>query len=78
MQIANVVHVIGAVLFLAGAFGHIYVGTIGMVGAYRSMRDGYVDEAWAKEHHERWYEDVKQGKRPEKIVTGTAQPVTGD
>ena len=80
MQQANVIHIIAAVLFIAASFGHIYVGTIGMEGAYRSMRDGYVDEAWAKEHHELWYEEVKQGKRPEKIVaTGVApQPVTGD
>ena len=78
MQQANMIHVIAAVLFIAAAFGHIYIGTIGMDGAYRSMRDGYVDEAWAREHHELWYEEVKQGKRPEKIVAGAAQPVTGD
>jgi formate dehydrogenase subunit gamma len=78
MQTANVIHLIAAVLFIAASFGHIYVGTIGMVGAYRSMRDGYVDEAWAKEHHELWYEEVRQGKRPEKIVAGVPQPVTGD
>ena len=78
MQQANLIHVIAAVLFTAAALGHIYMGTIGMVGAYRAMRDGYVDEAWAKEHHELWYEEVKQGKRPEKIVAGAAQPVTGD
>ena len=78
MQQANLIHVIAAVLFTAAAFGHIYMGTIGMVGAYRAMSDGYVDEAWAKEHHALWYEEVKQGKRPEKIVAGQAQPVTGD
>ena len=78
MQLSNVIHIIAGVLFIAGALGHIYIGTIGMEGAYRSMRDGYVDEAWAKEHHETWYEEVKQGKRPEKITTAQAQPVTGD
>ena len=78
MQQANLIHVIAAVLFVSAALGHIYMGTIGMVGAYRAMRDGYVDEAWAKEHHALWYEEVKQGKRPEKIVAGAAQPVTGD
>lgn len=78
MQVSNMIHVIGGVLFIAAAFGHIYVGTIGMVGAYRSMRDGYVDEAWAREHHQIWYEEVKSGKRPEKVVAGAPQPVTGD
>ena len=75
---ANTLHIIGAVLFIAGAFGHIYMGTIGVEGAYRSMRDGYVDETWAREHHSIWYDEVKQGRRPEKIVAGEAQPVTGD
>ncbi len=44
------------------AAGHIYLGTIGMKGAYDAMRTGYVDETWAKEHHEYWYNDVKSGK----------------
>jgi formate dehydrogenase subunit gamma len=78
MQQANVVHAIAAVLFIGASLGHIYLGTIGMEGAYRSMRDGYVDEEWAKEHHALWYEEVKQGKRPEKIIAGAAQPATGD
>jgi len=64
MQIANVIHAIAAVLMIAMACGHIYMGTIGMEGAYRAMRDGYVDEAWAQEHHEIWYDDIKAGKIP--------------
>jgi len=78
MQLANVVHDIAAVLFISAAFGHVYMGTIGMEGAYRAMREGYVDEEWAREHHSLWYDDVRQGKRPEKIVTGTAVPAAGD
>lgn len=77
MQQANMVHAIAAVIFIAISFGHIYLGTVGMKGAYAAMRDGYVDETWAKEHHAYWYEEVKQGKRPERIV-GAAQPATGD
>jgi len=64
MQIANVIHGIAAVLMIAMSLGHIYMGTIGMEGAYRAMRDGWVDEAWAKEHHEHWYDDIKAGKIP--------------
>ena len=78
MQQANVIHAIAAVLFIAGGLGHAYMGTLMIEGAYRAMRDGYVDETWAKEHHALWYEDVKAGRRPEKIVVGTAQPVAGD
>jgi len=64
MQIANVIHGIAAVLMIAMACGHIYMGTIGMEGAYRAMRDGWVDEAWAREHHVLWYDDIKAGKIP--------------
>lgn len=60
MQLANVIHAIGALLYMAFGMGHIYLGTIGVQGAYHSMRyDGMVDEAWAKAHHEYWYEEVK-------------------
>jgi len=59
MQIANLVHGIGAILFICAALGHIYMGTIGAEGAYKAMKTGLVDEAWAKEHHELWYEEEK-------------------
>ena len=44
------------------ALGHIYMGTVGVEGAYGNMRDGVTDETWAKEHHQYWYEDAKSGK----------------
>ena len=62
MQQANILHAICAVVMTVLALGHIYVGTIGVEGAYGNMRDGVTDEAWAKEHHEYWYNDVKAGK----------------
>ena len=64
MQIAHMIHAAAAVLMLAMFIGHIYIGTIGMQGAYQGMRTGYVDETWAREHHEHWYEDIKAGKIP--------------
>jgi formate dehydrogenase subunit gamma len=64
MQTANIVHLAVASLFMVVGLGHIYMGTIGMAGAYDAMRTGYVDEAWAKEHHEYWYNDIKAGKVP--------------
>ena len=64
MQIANIVHGVATVLMLAVFFGHIYMGTVGMRGAYTAMRTGYVDDAWAREHHEYWYEDVRAGRIP--------------
>lgn len=64
MQLAHVIHAVSAVLMLAMMLGHIYMGTIGMDGAYQGMKTGYVDETWAKEHHELWYDDIKAGKIP--------------
>ena len=64
MQIAHMIHLSAAVLMMAMFMGHIYMGTIGMSGAYKAMKTGYVDETWAKEHHELWYDDIKGGKIP--------------
>jgi formate dehydrogenase subunit gamma len=64
MQQAHMVHAVASMLMMAVFLGHIYMGTIGMRGAYKAMRTGYVDETWAKEHHEYWYDDVKAGKIP--------------
>jgi formate dehydrogenase subunit gamma len=57
MQIAEVVHAIVAVLFIAAMLGHIYIGTIGMEGAFEAMGSGTVDVNWAKEHHSLWVEE---------------------
>ena len=62
MQQANMIHAVAALVMMAFALGHIYMGTIGVEGAYGNMRDGVTDETWAKEHHELWYDDVKSGK----------------
>ena len=71
MQIANMIHGLSTVLMMAMFIGHIYIGTIGMQGAYNGMKTGYVDETWAKEHHEHWYDDVKAGK----ILAQRSEPV---
>ncbi len=63
MQQASIIHMIAALLVIAAAFGHIYLGTVGVDGAYQAMRSGYVDEVWAKAHHEYWYNEVKGGAR---------------
>ncbi len=59
MQQANVIHAVSSVFFIAMGLGHIYIGTIGTEGSYTSMRTGSVDETWAKEHHEYWYNEAK-------------------
>ena len=72
MQIAHMVHGVAALLMMAMFLGHIYLGTIGMKGAYRAMRTGYVDETWAKEHHELWHNDIQDGKIPAQRSPGSA------
>jgi formate dehydrogenase subunit gamma len=72
MQIANIVHLIAAMLVTAMSFAHIYIGTIGMEGAYQAMRTGYVDETWAKEHHDLWYEQIENGEIPRVRTQDTA------
>ena len=63
MQTAEIVHGIVAALFVAIMLGHIYIGTIGMEGAFEGMWDGTVDANWAKEHHSLWLEqEEKRGK----------------
>lgn len=64
MQVAHMVHAVAAGLMIALIGFHIYLGTVGVRGAYSAMREGYVDEAWAREHHGYWYEDIKAGKVP--------------
>lgn len=64
MQVAHMVHAVSTVLMMVMFMGHIYIGTIGMEGAYDGMKTGYVDETWAREHHELWYDDVKAGRIP--------------
>jgi len=66
MQVAHMVHATAAALMMAMFVLHIYLGTIGMRGAYRAMRDGYVDDEWAHEHHQLWHDDIRAGKIPAK------------
>jgi len=76
MQQAHIVHAVAGVIFIAMSFAHIYLGTVGMQGAYDGMRHGHVDETWAKEHHELWYNDIKSGKvrTGEDRAPATVQP----
>jgi formate dehydrogenase subunit gamma len=72
MQEAWIWHAVAALIYIALALGHIYLGTLGVEGAYQAMRTGYVDEVWAKEHHEIWYNELKSGRRRE--AAGGAVP----
>ena len=73
MQLAHMVHAVAAILMMGLFMGHIYMGTLGVRGAYGAMRTGYVDETWAKEHHQLWYDDIKAGKIAAQRSQGSAQ-----
>ncbi|MDN3919898.1 formate dehydrogenase subunit gamma [Roseateles violae] len=64
MQIAHMIHAVAALLMMVLLLVHIYLGTIGFRGALGAMTTGWVDEAWAREHHDLWYDDIKAGKIP--------------
>jgi formate dehydrogenase subunit gamma len=52
------VHAIAGILMVAVILGHIYIGTVGMEGAFDAMGSGQVDTNWAKEHHSLWARDA--------------------
>ena len=57
MQTATLVHGVVGVLMIAVMLAHIYIGTLGMEGAFEAMGTGEVDLNWAKEHHSLWVEE---------------------
>ena len=64
MQTAQVIHSVVAVLFVAVILAHIYIGTLGMEGAFEAMGSGEVDLNWAREHHDQWLEDLPPPQPP--------------
>jgi formate dehydrogenase subunit gamma len=57
MQYAQIWHVIVAFAMIIIVLAHIYIGTIGMEGAFAAMGSGQVDRNWAEEHHALWVEE---------------------
>jgi formate dehydrogenase subunit gamma len=75
MQVAQIVHGVTALLFVAVMIAHIYIGTIGMEGAFEAMWDGTVDVNWAKEHHRVWLEkEIVEGHVAASPPKGKMQP----
>ncbi len=67
MQLAEIVHGVVAVLFVAAMLAHIYIGTIGMEGAFEAMGAGTVDLNWAKEHHSLWLKEQNMRAGSDKL-----------
>lgn len=64
MQYANIWHSIVAFVMMLAIIAHIYIGSVGMEGAFDAMGNGQVDLEWARQHHDLWVAEVeaKQGK----------------
>ncbi|MGE5146855.1 MAG: formate dehydrogenase subunit gamma [Candidatus Eiseniibacteriota bacterium] len=74
MQAAQVIHAVLALVMIAAIIGHIYIGTLGMEGAFDAMGTGEVDLNWAKEHHDLWVaEEQARGASAPGAVAGAAE-----
>lgn len=71
MQLAQIWHAILAFVLMAIVLAHIYIGSVGMEGAYDAMGTGEVDEAWAEQHHSLWLEEYKAAEREAKDKAAT-------
>lgn len=69
MALAHLGHGIIAILFIAAALGHIYIGSVGMEGALDAMTKGEVDTNWAREHHDIWLQQME--------AAGQVRPASG-
>jgi formate dehydrogenase subunit gamma len=58
MQLAQLIHAVVSIVLVAVILGHIYIGTLGMEGAFDAMGTGEVDINWAREHHRLWVDEA--------------------
>ena len=77
MQLAHIIHGVLSVLMIAAMMAHIYIGSVGMRGAFDAMGSGQVDLNWAREHHSVWVEkEMAKGRGA--VPPSGARPATGD
>jgi len=74
MQNANLIHGSLSVIWIAVAFGHIYIGTLGSEGSLDGMVTGEVDVNWAKQHHDLWYDEVKDVTNESSVAGAESSP----
>ncbi len=71
MQWAQYIHATVGVIMVAVIIAHIYIGTLGMEGAYEAMGSGTVDLNWAREHHSAWVENQNLEGEPARRAAAT-------
>ncbi|MEO1292221.1 MAG: formate dehydrogenase subunit gamma [Pseudomonadota bacterium] len=69
MQYQTIWHGIVAVAMMVIVVAHIYIGSLGMEGAFDAMGSGQVDLNWAKEHHNLWVAEVQEETRRSAATT---------
>lgn len=81
MSWSLIIHASAAIIWIGLFLGHAYIGTLGTEGALEGMTRGRVDTAWAKQHHDLWYQDVvASGEKPvpeEELASGSKQASPG-
>ena len=70
MQLAQLWHTIVSCVLIVIIIAHIYIGSVGMEGAYDAMGSGEVEEQWAREHHSLWLDEIEAGKPKSRTVAG--------
>jgi formate dehydrogenase subunit gamma len=82
MQSMNYLHAVAGLIVGAMTIAHIYIATLGTEGAMEGMVNGHVDVNWAQQHHDLWYETVKdeavdaESVAPQKPDTGSPGETT--
>ena len=74
MQGGLVIHGIASLILVAFSLGHIYLGTLGNEGAFEGMIGGEVDEAWARKHHDLWYQETQEAPVPAPSAARASPP----
>jgi formate dehydrogenase subunit gamma len=75
MEYFHWVHSVGAVTLIVVSFGHIYMGTAALEATFEVMQTGYCDANWAKEHHDLWYDKVKDSAEPVPAEQSVQRPL---
>lgn len=73
-QLNQIWHAIVGIAFIVIILGHIYIGSVGMEGAFDAMGSGEVDTNWAREHHSLWVEEMEQKAKSAPAAGSTSQP----
>ncbi|GIU14335.1 MULTISPECIES: formate dehydrogenase subunit gamma [unclassified Shewanella] len=58
--IALVLHSVSAIIITAFSIVHIFMATVMSEGGMECMVSGYCDETWASQHHNLWFDEIKE------------------